>query len=483
MPIRAQITIVFAIILLISFLSNFIINNVYLEEYYFLEKESLFQEIYVVINNSESAEQTAKLYQICVANNISLITASENMVFDIYISTNDKHTLINKNLEERLKKYVQLEIEDETTFALGKNYQIVRAYDEYLEDYYLEMYGRLSNGNRFLMRTPVSSIMESVSTINNFSYFSFICCICIGIFLINLLSNLITYPIEKLCNISQKMSDLDFSEIPVESKTKEVDELGKNLKHLSQSLDAALKKLQAANKQLEKDIDEKQQIDDIRKEFISNVSHELKTPIAVVQGYAEGLKECANEDERDFYCEVIVDEAQKMNCMVKQLIELNKLEFGQDDSSLVSINLKDFVCEITRSLDVLLGDISLEIIADANPTIIFDRFKLEQILTNYLTNAIHYVDKGRKIRIKITDGEKIRLSVFNSGSHIDENEIPKIWGKFYKVDKARTRTYGGSGIGLSIVSAIMKKYNEDFGVENVDGGVEFYIILRRADEK
>ena len=452
----------------------------FLEDYYFLEKETVFHDIYASINQSDTENQTLELYQMCVTNNISIITQSESLILDLYIVSSDNNQIISKSMEERLLNYIKYGLAAESISVETENYQITRVYDDYLQTYYLEMYGILDNGNYFLMRTPVSGIVENLSTINKFSYFSYIFCICIGIIFINILSNIITYPIEKLCDISKKISNLDFSEMHTGSVSKEVDELGVSLNNLSKTLDVTLDELQKANEQLEKDINKQVQIDDMRKEFIANVSHELKTPIALIQGYAEGLKECVNDEDREFYYDVIMDESQKMDKMVKQLIELNKIEFGYDDSAIVPIHLNHFIEDTLKSLDVLLRDVDLEIITDGDFIVLFDKFKLEQILNNYLTNAIHHVDSNNKIKITITNGDKIKLAIYNSGSPISEKDQVKIWEKFYKVDKARTRTYGGSGIGLSIVSAIMNAYGEKFGVENKDEGVEFYIYLKKV---
>lgn len=471
LPIRTQITIVFAGILLISFLFNFIINNTYLEEYYFEEKEKMFHTVYEMIN--ESTNKSDELYQICVANNISLITASKDLVSDVYIATNNQDTLNNRYFESLLSSYIK-------SFKEINEPEIIRSYDNLFKCYFLEMYGLLDNGNYFLMRLPIPSIMENINTINNFSYISFIICVCIGIVFVNILSNVITYPIEKLCEKSKKMSNLDFSDKHEESFVKEIDELGTNLNNLSNTLNTSLQELQTANKQLERDMNQKEQIDEMRKEFISNISHELKTPIALIQGYAEGLRECINEEEREFYYDVIIDESQKMDTMVKQLLELTQLEFGQDESVLVPINLNRFVENIVKNLEILLNGIDVEIISEKEYIVLFDKMKLEQVLTNYLTNAIHHVDDKRQIKIFITGDEKVKLTVFNSGSHITDDNLKKIWDKFFKVDKARTRTYGGSGIGLSIVAAIMRNYKEDFGAENVPNGVEFYIMLKKA---
>ena len=223
-------------------------------------------------------------------------------------------------------------------------------------------------------------------------------------------------------------------------------------------------------------------LDDSRQEFVSNVSHELKTPIALIQGYAEGLKEGINDDPEstEFYCNVIIDEAGKMNRMVKNLLILNQLEFGSDEVEFERFDIVKLVKGVIASCDILIqqAEANIDFIAGESAYVWADEFKTEQVVRNYLTNAIHHAENEKRIEVKIirTEG-KVRVSVFNSGKPIPEEDIPKLWDKFYKVDKAHTREYGGNGIGLSIVKAIMESFHQGYGVKNYDNGVEFWFEL------
>lgn len=251
---------------------------------------------------------------------------------------------------------------------------------------------------------------------------------------------------------------------------------------LSHTLEKTISDLKVANNELKKDIEKKEQIDEMRKEFLSNVSHELKTPIALIQGYAEGLKENINEDpeSKDFYCDVIMDESDKMNRMVKKLLTLNQLEFGNDVVEMTRFNITEMVEGLVQTNAMLAQQDGVEItFTESQPVYVWgDEFKVEEVLTNYLSNALHHVDGEKQIRISFEQKEDLlRVKVFNTGNPIPEEELDKIWVKFYKVDKARTREYGGSGIGLSIVKAIMDSMNRKCGVENRENGVEFWFEL------
>lgn len=223
----------------------------------------------------------------------------------------------------------------------------------------------------------------------------------------------------------------------------------------------------------------------MRKEFLSNVSHELKTPIALIQGYAEGLAECINDDaeSRNFYCEVIMDEASKMNTMVQKLLTLNQLEFGNDKIVMERFDLAMLLKNKIQSIAILAQQKEAQISYSGKDSVYAwgDEFKIEEVITNYLSNALNHVSGAKKIEVCVEqDTEQVRVSVFNTGEQIPEADIGQIWDKFYKVDKARTREYGGSGVGLSIVKAIMESLNQKYGVENRPDGVEFWFTLKNG---
>ena len=256
---------------------------------------------------------------------------------------------------------------------------------------------------------------------------------------------------------------------------------------MSDKLEKTIKQLRNTNIELEKDIEEKSKIDEMRKSFISDVSHELKTPIALIQGYSEGLLENVNSDKesRRFYAEVILDETNKMDKLVKQLLELMKLEYGKREFNDTKFNIVELEKEVIRKSKVILEEEKIEIKFNQTEEInvYADDFYIEQVITNYITNAIKHVKEvnGQKI-IKIEnivniDKNKVRIKIFNTGDKIKEENIARIWNRFYKVDESRNRENGGTGIGLSFVKAIMSNYENNYGVVNKENGVEFYFEL------
>ena len=294
----------------------------------------------------------------------------------------------------------------------------------------------------------------------------------------------ITRPISELTELSRKMSDLDF-EAKYESKVgNEIDVLGDNFNRMSSQLETTISELKSANNELQRDIEDKIKIDKMRKEFLDNVSHELKTPIALIQGYAEGLKENISDDpeSREFYCDVIMDEASKMNKLVKNLLTLNQLESGKDAVVMERFDIVSLIRGVLQTMNIMIGQKNAKVIFEAEkPVYVWaDEFKIEEVVTNYVSNALNHLDGEKEIEIKLQDEDnRVKISVFNTGTPIPEADVPNLWNKFYKVDKARTREYGGSGIGLSIVKAIMESMNQEYGVQNFDNGVEFWFTLDR----
>ena len=219
----------------------------------------------------------------------------------------------------------------------------------------------------------------------------------------------------------------------------------------------------------------------IRQEFTANVSHELKTPIAIIQGYSEGLKDNINDDPENvnFYCDVIIDEAAKMNTLVMQLLNLNEIEFGETKIAIERFNLTKLIKSVIEASLVLCEEKKIDIRFEEEELSVWaDQFMIEEVVTNYLTNAIHYADPESTVRIWYENKQDtVRINVFNKGKGVAEKDTDKIFVKFYKADPARTREYGGSGIGLSIVEAIMKKHGRDYGFYNTENGVVFYFEL------
>jgi len=466
---------IMAIILMLIFVNSFII-----ESYYLNYKKDRLLSSYEKINKylySDMSNSTTEL-------EIEKIAISNN--FNILITNNRNINIYNSS--KYFKQYMfNLDRVDKKDVLYNKNNVVIVESKDYISGInFLMLVGQLDNGYTAYIRMPLSSIKDSVKISNNFLYSIGLITVVISGIVMLVISKRFTKPISELSGIANKMSNLDFSQkYRIKDSGDEIDNLGKSINKMSDKLEDTITKLQKSNLELEKDIEQKSKLDDMRKQFISDVSHELKTPIALIQGYSEGLIENVNTDEesRQFYAEVILDEANKMDKMVKKLLELMKLEYGAKKLNNIYFNITELINEELRKYTVLLNENHIEVKFNLKqPIYVYaDSNFIEQILNNYISNAIKNIEKINKekymkIDIKLLEN-KVRVSVFNTGKNISEEKMEKIWTRFYKEDTSRNREMGGTGIGLSLVKAIMNNYNNEYGVNNKENGVEFYFDL------
>lgn len=376
-------------------------------------------------------------------------------------------------------------VENRTIISSNDKYTLQKVYDERLGDYYLEIWGTLDNGYSIILRTPIQGIKDNVNISTTLIKYVGGAILVVGIISAFVVSTYITRPIKQLSDIAERMSEMDFDARYEGSDKGEIGLLGKSMNNMSEKLEHNIAELKKANLELKKDIDKKEKLEIMRTDFLSNVSHELKTPIALIQGYAEGLKEGITDDPEsmEFYCDVIMDEANKMNTMVKRLLTLNQIEFGNDEPDMERFNINELIASVVDANAIRAGQKNMRIVFDNRNEQNFvwaDEYKTEEVLTNYISNALNHCDGKQAIEVRTSkseDGATITVTVYNSGRNIAEEDLERIWEKFYKTDKARTREYGGNGIGLSIVKAIMESMGQEYGVRNVSDGVEFWFTL------
>lgn len=484
--VKLFITISTIILLIIVFL--IIVNNLVLGQFYIYSKRQALKSVYETVNNfyqnSQNVNLETQLEQISIQNNFDILIKNDQNV-SIYTSNKDFYSTLGQMNEMTIKFKVGMgEILEESN-----QYVIKKIRDTKNGVTYVLLSAMLDNGYQLYVRIPINAIQESVKISNNFLYLIAGITILISAVIVSYVSRRFTDPILELNDIAKRMSNLDFSQkYEITDAGDEINNLGKSINAMSEKLEKTINQLRKTNIELEKDIEEKSKIDEMRKSFISDVSHELKTPIALIQGYSEGLLENVNADEesRKFYAEVIQDETNKMDKLVKQLLELMKLEYGKREFNDSEFNIVELEKEVVRKSKVILeeNNIQVEFETPEEVNVIADDFYIEQVISNYLTNAIKNIKEvDNRKTIKITNSVdvekgKIRVKVFNTGDNIPEEHMAKIWNRFYKIDESRNRNDGGSGIGLSFVKAVMNNYQNNYGVINKDDGVEFYFELQ-----
>jgi two-component system sensor histidine kinase VanS len=479
--IRIQMTWIFMSVMFGVLVLTWLANVFFLEPYYIRKKQQTVIEAYEMLNQGAVQElfldedYQARLNHMSFTDNISILVIDTSGMIQLYTVRDFRilqNTLYNYIFDMDQKK-------DTRVLLTTDRYLIRRRIDHSNQAEYMEMLGNLDNGYPFVLQTAVESIQDSVAVSNQFYAYIALAATIVSWFLIRFSSRRVTEPILELAEISKRMTDLDFNAKFSGRQQNEIGFLGSHMNQMSEKLEITISELKTANNELQKDIEQKTQIDEMRKDFLSNVSHELKTPIALIQGYAEGLKECINDDpeSRDFYCEVIMDEAAKMNSMVKKLLTLNQIEFGNQMVTMERFDLTALIRNVLSSTAILMEQKEIRVCFPAQePVYVWaDEYQIEEVVTNFVSNAIHHCEGERILEIRMEQQEDtVRVSVFNTGNPIPEEDLDKIWIKFYKVDKARTREYGGSGIGLSIVKAIMDSMNRQCGVINYSNGVTFW---------
>jgi two-component system, OmpR family, sensor histidine kinase VanS len=287
-------------------------------------------------------------------------------------------------------------------------------------------------------------------------------------------SKKIAKPLLQLNDTTKKIADLDFSEkIPITSHD-EIGDLSQNINKLSGALHSHIH-------QLQQDIEKEKQLENTRKEFIAGVSHELKTPLSIMKSCLSILKDGVAIHKKDYYFEAMAKEVDKMDMLIVDMLELAKFESG-------TYQMQKEVFSIDEVIEHTCAQLCLEIEKKklyvqkhlANVDVYANQHRIEQVITNFITNAIRYTPEEETIIISTTkDGDMVKVCVENKGAHIPEEQLDKIWDRFYRVDSSRQRSKGGTGLGLAISKNILELHHVEYGVSNTEDGVLFFFYLNK----
>lgn len=491
---RIKMTVYLIIMMTAAILFCWILNRTMMEPYFISTERKNMTKVYKAINKEFASKDTVStlyLEQLATNNNLKIIIVkpvqglTSITLETVYSSTGQDGKLYARiySLLEQLQDNQLFGTQSTLWHDIQKNgYTIAERSNTKLDSTSINLIGML-NGNYYIaLDASVESLQTTANIATRFLAYAGIFVTVIASVAMFLYSRRFTKPIEEMSEIAERMTKLDFDARVTNLPDDEIGQLGNSMNQLSNQLEETISELKSANIALQKDIDKKIQIDEMRKEFLSHVSHELKTPIALIQGYAEGLADNVMEDaeSREFYCDVIIDEAKKMNQMVQKLMTLNQIEFGQNQVEMQRFNLTELLSNIVESNRLRFEQKQVEINNYQSAPVYAwgDEFMIEDVINNYISNAYNHVTIGGKVKVWMEErGQFVRVWVYNDGDPIPKEELEKIWIKFYKVDKARTREYGGSGVGLSIVAAIMEAHGRRYGVINQEEGPAFYFEL------
>lgn len=482
--IRFQLFLRVSIIILICVFALLIANSQLLPHYYeYTERNSLAH----AIEDVKELDQSNSEFNNNVANierqynvSVEIYSANGRLIYPSWTNLPNGIQSISDFIEyfsNYQRNVTVIEEKDEGEGVVSQIQQDVNTGVQYLS------YEAVLNDNTFVQAfTPRSTIELNASIADSLVWRVATVVLILAFILVFWYSRRITNPIVDMNSVTKRMANMDFSRKCKVTRKDELGELGKSINQLSDTLDHTLQDLKEKNERLKNDIEWERRQEQVRKEFISNVSHELKTPIAIIQGYAEGLEigVADNPESVSEYCKVIMDETARMNDIVVELLELSKYEQGAYPLHSERFNIHDFVDEMLSSMKILFEDkkITAENRVDEELFGYGDVTKLEMVLSNYLGNAISHIKEPYQIIISSEQSEHcVRVYVFNSGSSIAEEDVDKIWNSFYRADKSHNRAQNRYGLGLSIVRAIQNLHQMKYGVENVEGGVRFWFDI------
>ncbi|MFI3209393.1 MAG: HAMP domain-containing sensor histidine kinase, partial [Eubacteriales bacterium] len=387
LSIKKQLTFVFIGLTVSILLICIMMNTFFLKTYYISNKATTLVEMYEQLcvymeEGTITSDEAQTALAILMENgNISFMIHDEEA--EVIIASSNA----NEWLQYQLTGYqFEQNATAGTELRSTDDYEIWKSTDSRTAMEYIEMWGYFDTGEAFILRTPMESIEESVFLANRFFLNVGILLMIFSVFIIRYCAKRISTPILELAQLSTRMANLDFEVKYIASGNNEIQVLGASFNAMSYKLEQAISDLKKANNELLIDIENKEKLEEMRTEFLSNVSHELKTPIALIQGYAEGLQEGISDDKesRDFYCEVIMDEAEKMNQLVKGLLELNQLENSTNDSVMERFDIMEIVNGVAQSLDIMIQQKECKLILDTPPLCYVwgDQFKVEHVIRN-----------------------------------------------------------------------------------------------------
>lgn len=505
-----KLIVVFSAILVTVVMLNILFNELLLSKVYRTNKLGTMEELYSALATEYKTEPDTDTIMTIVENFLTnenfrvFIWDSENrLVIDSLplsygMEREDSHPGQTEEKDDRFfydKRHNNfrfgrmelflyfMDIAPEDVLSEKENYTIFsfgspEGYDE--ETFCLR--SELAGGYRLLIQMPYAPIDEAISITSTLLLLVGSIMLVIGIIIVAITSRTIARPVKELSQIASNMEQLDFSRKYTVKGKDEIASLGESINSLSEKLESTINELKEKNEKLLSDIELKSRIDTLRKEFIANASHELKTPLALISGYAEGLRDSivTDSESRELYADVIIEEAGEMDKIIRQMLDLMELDGADKPIDISVLTLSEAVNDVLDSFDLIFKTNSIIVTCnlDSDSTIKGNSLRIRQAISNYLSNAVNHVDENKNIKVSvIKEDENVVLTVYNSGPQIPENDTENIWERFYKVDKAHTREYGGSGLGLSIVRSVIELHGGTYGFRNLPDGVEFYFTL------
>lgn len=462
------------IVLVLVFLLLIVFVDHTLQKHYFHQKKSELVDFVQVVQESSLPIESSHYKD---------VHGGEAILFEIHHTGNENefNAEIRENLVNRRIQFSKLWFPHDKIMQAQKGQNLgYFARQPLLKTHLLVRIFQTENQRMVFAGFSLANIEETLSTIKSYLFYLALMSMIFASALMSLISYWISKPISLIAEKTRRMAMLDFSgDLRINTRD-ELNELGGNVNFLANKLQRSLFELKRANEKMEESLEQRVQVDLFRKEFIANVSHELKTPLALISAYSQGLLDnIEHEGRRIDFCSIIIDEVQKMSSLVQELLELAELESGRVHLEISFEKIKDVISKIASKfeLDFREKDILFEENID-NVKVYMDKTKIEKVVINIISNAVSFVDIGGAIRVSSEiRGDLMCVKVSNSGSNIAEENMENIWRPFARENPSGNKKYGGSGLGLAITKNILKLHESEFGVKNIEDGVEFHFSL------
>ncbi len=472
-------------VLMLYYVLVFLFSALFMEPYYLYNVEKSLIRAYRTLD--EEGEYNLDTVSMLEESNLSIVIADRNTDEILYNSRENKRFMTD--VTDRILPFIK-----EDAVASESGYNLIT--DELYE--HTSSGANYSSGKRVILggitdlyvleiSTSYASISQATSISMQFSLIVGLMVMLLAILAFSRMSSMVVDPITQITSIANQIAHLDFSQKCNVHMGGEIGDMAQSVNTMSDFMQTYIAQLQQANEQLKADIQHEKEQEEARKNLVANLSHDLKTPIGLIAGYADGLRRgmAKTDSEVQEYCDVICDESDRMMTMIVKMMELFRLESGTvklereefDLYDLLSYEVEIFRMEIERANIQFTTDYSDCLYVST------DYFSAEQVITNYMQNAISHINHGNQMSLRVTERHGFyQVSVFNSSAPIPEEELSRIWDSFYRLDKSRKRSHRESGLGLSIVKSNMDLLGGGYGVENVEDGVEFWAEFPKSSD-
>lgn len=461
MKIRWKIFFLMFSVVLMIILGLIATNTIYLEKFYIKNKKEKLVELGQILIDPKYVIDFQNLE---MHSNVAILIKRTDELYKL-----EKEAVLPKEeIDEIIVQLKNNEYVFKEITLLDYRGKVLILFMPYMRDRYIEII------------TPLSFIQEGLEISTRYHLLIIVLALIIGSSMSFVFSKKMTDPILELKEITQRISLLDFN-IKFEKERKdEIGELGYAINKMGGTLEKNIDEINKVNKKLMEDIENEKRLDKLRKEFIASVSHELKTPIAIIQGYAQGLMEniAETEEDRKFYCEIIVEESLKMDSLVKELLLITQMDSGHFKIEKEKVDLYQMIKDIRDKYSSKNREIKY--IGEKDIFAYCDEKYIDRVLENLVVNALKYSTGDREVTITVDDIEnKYKIIISNESENLSEDDLENIWTPFYRVNKARDRD--GHGLGLAIVRGILENHKSNFGVYITEKNIiNFWFELEKS---